>query len=389
MKYINIAINKNRVLNHIELIKRKIILLDSSVADHKLFCKAGHIELQLTDKCVLNCPNCHFRGLGDSEFSFKWLDNIIKFVKPKAITIAGGGEPTIYSRFNDAILKLAKIPRVKIGLITNGVIVPKGSWIKHIAWIRISVYTIENGKYAGKKAALFDTVIDNIQWYLSNTNISNVGIHFLFYKNNMSNIVSFAKNIYSRFKEDKQNFSKIHIQFKPAFIMVRPTLLTPALHEENIKSLPDYNQVQMVLKEFKKEFRSDPNFKIFLEKQSNYQLFYRLAEGYLSELVEITSTKKIPLNKGTNCYVCLAYQLISPDGYVYPCCTLAEHRLNEFSIYHISELPNCYSEKIGKFYTASAECCNKRFCRNWDQNEIVRKYLKKPLKTNIPKDNFF
>lgn len=389
MSYINIAINKNRILNHFKLIKRKMILLDSSATNRELLCKAGHIELQLTDKCILNCPNCHFREIGECEFSFEWLDNIVNFIKPKAITIAGGGEPTIYPRFNDAVLKLAKIPRVKLGLITNGVIVPKGLWVKYITWVRVSVYSIEKGKYAGRKPELFDKVINNVQWYLRNTSIPNIGIHFLFYSSNISNVVSFAKYIYSRFKEDKQNFSKIHIQFKPAFIIARPTQLTPAIHEENIKLLPDCNQIRIVLAEFKKEFHNDLNFKVFLEKQSNYQLFHRLSKGYLNKLIEITSKNKMPISKANNCYVCLSYQLISPDGYIYPCLTLAEHRLHKFSACHISELPNCYSKEINKFYMASTECCNKLFCRNWDQNEIVKKYLKKPLKINIPKDNFF
>lgn len=387
----NVATNKNRILNHIGMIKEKATLLDASVMKEECLCRAGHIELQLTDKCTLNCTNCHFRGLGDHEFSFEWLDNIVKFIRPSAITLAGGGEPTIYSRFNDAILKLVEIPRVKIGLITNGTLIPKGEWIKHISWVRISMYSIENGLYSGRIPQFLNIVLNNIQWYSCKSNIPNIGIHFLFYRKNMSNIVPFAKNIYLRFKDDKKNFGKIHIQFKPAFIMARPTQLTPELHMENIELLPDYDQIRSALSEFEDEFSKDESFKAFLETQSNFLIFNQLSNGYLDELSNITSLRDFSLekNKKNRCYVCLAYQLIDPNGFIYPCLTLAEHRLKEFSLGHISELPNCNAEKLGKFYTASTECCNKFFCRNWTQNKIVEEYIKKPFEVDLSGDNFF
>ncbi|MDP2838107.1 MAG: radical SAM protein, partial [Candidatus Moranbacteria bacterium] len=339
MGYItNVATNKNRILNHIGMIKQKAILLDASVTkNEECLCRSGHIELQLTDKCTLNCTNCHFRGLGDHTFSFEWLDNIVKFIRPSAITLAGGGEPTVYSRFNDAVLKLAEIPRLKLGLITNGTLIPKGEWVKHISWIRVSVYSVENGMYSGRVHQFLDVVLNNIQWYLRESNIPNVGIHFLFYRKNMSDILSFSKRMYLRFKDDKENFGKVHIQFKPAFIMARPTRLTPELHKENTELLPDYSQIRSVLTEFDDEFSKDKNFKVFLQTQSNFSLFDQLANGYLDELINITKVRNFPLikkNKKNRCYVCLAYQLIDPNGFIYPCLTLAEHRLKEFSLGH-------------------------------------------------------
>ncbi|MFA7308226.1 MAG: radical SAM protein [Hyphomicrobium sp.] len=385
------ATNKNRILNHIGMIKEKAALLDASVVKEERLCRAGHIELQLTDKCTLNCSNCHFRDLGDHTFSFDWLDRIVKNIRPSAITLAGGGEPTIYSRFNDAVLKLAEIPRVKLGLITNGTVIPKGEWVKHISWIRVSVYSVENGMYSGRIPQFLDVVINNIQWYLRESNIPNVGIHFLFYRKNMSDILSFSKRMYFRFKDDKKNFGRVHIQFKPAFIMARPTQLTPELHKENVELLPDYDQIRSTLSEFENEFSKDESFKVFLETQSNFSIFNQLSNGYLDELINITRVRDFPLKKNekNRCYVCLAYQLIDPNGFIYPCLTLAEHRLKEFSLGHISELPNSPVEKLNKFYTASTECCNKIFCRNWSQNEVVKENIDKPLKIDIPKDNFF
>ena len=75
MVYANVTTDKNRILNHLELIEKKRNALDSPGANKGLLCQAGHIELQLTDRCCLNCPNCHFRGLGDKEIPFEeWTD---------------------------------------------------------------------------------------------------------------------------------------------------------------------------------------------------------------------------------------------------------------------------------------------------------------------------
>ena len=392
MGYVSsVATNKNRILNHARLIKEQAGLLNASIPNERSLCRAGHIELQLTDKCSLNCPNCHFRGLGDKQFSFEWLDNVIKFVQPKAITLAGGGEPTIYPRFNDAVLKLAEIPEVQIGLITNGTIYPHGPWVRHIKWVRVSFYSIDDGTYSGKSIVLRGIVLNNIGRYLRESGIPNVGVHFLFYRKNMSDIIPFAKEIYSRFREDRESFQKMHIQFKPAFIMARPSHLTSKLHEENIEFLPSHSQVEDILSNFEYEFSADEEFRGFLHSQSNFQVFNQLANGYLDELVNVTNPGNFPLKVSENkeCHVCLAYRLIDPSGFIYPCLTLAEHRSEKFSLGHISELPKIDVDRLRGFRMAATECCNKFFCRNWSQNQIVGEYMKKPARTELSDDCFF
>lgn len=388
MSYIKTAIGRNRVLNHLDLIQKKETLINSSTLDQVFMCQAGHIELQLTDKCILNCPNCHFRDLGDNNFSFDWLDNIIKYIKPKAITLAGGGEPTIYPYFDKTIKKLKEIPNVQIGLITNGVIIPKGSWSNHLNWVRISVYSIENGKYAGRNSNLSNIVLENIDWYVQQSNISNIGLHFLFYKNNILDIIPFTKLIYNKYKKDNSSFKKIHIQFKPAFIMAWPSKITPKLHKENIKLIPNYNEINTVWQNFNNEVNSDSKFLHFLKNKSNYQLFKHLLNGYLDEFINLTNGDIPPQNK-EKCRICLAYQLITPDGLIYPCCTLAEYRKKKLSLCHITDLPKYYNKKLKNFYLAKTECCNEKFCRSWDQNKIIENQFIKKTNNNLPNDYFF
>jgi len=390
MKYVNIASDRNRILNHLELIKKKRTALGSLDANKSLLCQAGHIELQLTDRCSLDCPSCHFRGLGDKEIPFELLDNIARFIKPKAITIAGGGEPTLYSKFDNAILKLAKISNVKIGLITNGIIIPDGLWKECIDWVRISVYSIENGNYSGKDAKLYWKVLDNIEFYLKNCmEISHVGVHFLFYKKNMLDIIPFIKDLYSRYKDDKRALERIHIQFKLAFLMCYPTRLTEELHKENINFLPNKRQLIVLLNELKHEFKRCEGLEDFLRRKSNIGLFSHLINGRLSKLINITNPKNVFVKNLDECFVCLAYQLVAPDGYIYPCLTLAEHRLQELSICNIADLPNCNINAINNFYKGRNDCCNELFCRNWKHNKIVKEYFDGPFNFGVSDDSFF
>lgn len=390
MVYANVATDKNRILNHLELIRKKRISLDSPDVNRGLLCQSGHIELQLTDKCCLNCPGCHFRGLGDKEIPFELLDNIARFIKPKAITIAGGGEPTLYPKFDNAVLKLAKIPNVKIGLITNGVIIPDGLWRKCIDWVRVSVYSIEDGKYSGRSAELYWKVLGNIEFYLKHcVEIPHVGVHFLFYRRNMSDIIPFIREVYLRYKDDSRALERMHIQFKPAFLMSRPTQLTQALHEENINFLPNEEQLIVLLGNLKDEFRRCEGLEYFLRRKSNMGLFSQLINGGLNRLINITNPSNVFVESLDECSVCLAYQLIAPDGYMYPCLTLAEYRLHELSICHIADLPNYNSNAINNFRKMKSECCNSLFCRNWEHNKIVKKYLDRPFNLDVSNDNFF
>lgn len=390
MSYVNVAIDKNRILNHLELIRKKRCVLDLSDASRDLLCRAGHIELQLTDKCCLNCPNCHFRGLGDKEIPFELLDNIVRFIKPKAITIAGGGEPTIYPNFDKAVLKLAKIPGVKIGLITNGVVVPSGLWRKCIDWVRVSVYSVEDGKYSGMSSELYWKVLDNVEFYLRHcVEIPHVGVHFLFYRRNMKDIIPFIKDVYLRYKDDVRLLDRLHIQFKPAFLMSRPTQLTREIHEENISFLPDKEQLVILLNDLEDEFRKHKGLEYFLGRKSNIGLFSQLVNGGLDRLINVTNPNSIFVKDLDECFVCLAYQLIAPDGYMYPCLTLAEYRLHKLSICNVADLPNYNGNTIDNFRKMKSEWCNSLFCRNWEHNKIIRRYLDGLFDFSASSDNFF
>ena len=55
----------------------------------------GLLEFHITDTCDLNCIECHYRSKSLATFPFDHIETFITTLNPKAITITGGGEPTI------------------------------------------------------------------------------------------------------------------------------------------------------------------------------------------------------------------------------------------------------------------------------------------------------
>ena len=74
MHYINQCLEPGRILNYIDSITDKKERLIKGNYNPK---QANMIELQLTDKCNLECFHCHFRNQGDIFFKDEWIDIVI------------------------------------------------------------------------------------------------------------------------------------------------------------------------------------------------------------------------------------------------------------------------------------------------------------------------
>ena len=141
---------KNNSFTAASSIPYKIIINDGIVSDVKHHSiKPIHIQLNPTNTCNFKCSfcSCKNRNVGE-ELDFKRLkETIEKFYKlgTRAITITGGGEPLCYSHINDFFqLIINEYDDIKIGLTTNGVLLPKlnNEYFKRLTWCRISVSDI-------------------------------------------------------------------------------------------------------------------------------------------------------------------------------------------------------------------------------------------------------
>lgn len=127
------------------------------------------MEVNPTNRCNLKCDWCicaSSRNSASLELpAFKQYLHDFAGMGGKAITLSGGGEPTCYPHFTEAVLT-AKKANLELGLMTNGVF--KESLREVIGlnfqWARFSVDTINEDQYrAGKGRNAVKEVMANVE----------------------------------------------------------------------------------------------------------------------------------------------------------------------------------------------------------------------------------
>jgi len=341
----------------------------------------------------LNCFYCTYRwavhGLKKEEkfYPFDKLDRIV-VLKPRAIVISGGGEPTLYrdsnKDFNDLVCHLAEnIPGVRIGLTTNGAYVPPGDYIKYIEWVRVSLDASNEKTFKMLKDGSYDNRISVILQYLESP-IKYVGVGFLYNRFNISEIPEVIRNIYDivSYELGEKYIEKLNIQFRPTCPIescdcpskvygTKSILMTPDLHEWWNKELIEVHSNINKLKNFKKISQ-------FIEYNTN-----------VSEIEPKYEKTRIPSFR--HCYIALVRWIIRPNGDVYPCVMKASNRdqkigniLREsfddltFKSYEFYELNNDYCK-------GSIDCCR----ITGELNEIVENNLDVVKLEGFPDDPFF
>ena len=116
------------------LLGNKCLNSDSSIVPY-------HIQYIPTNRCNLNCPWCSCKNIDRSiEMNFSESVDMINYFSKlgtKAITITGGGEPTLYEHLLD-FCKICKKLEIKIGLVSNCVVKLDPRFNDLLTWLRIS-----------------------------------------------------------------------------------------------------------------------------------------------------------------------------------------------------------------------------------------------------------
>jgi organic radical activating enzyme len=106
--------------------------------------KPIHIQVYPTNSCNLSCSfcSCADRKRGE-QIDFDKLKLFVEYWKPDAVTISGGGEPLLYTKF-DKMIDMFKDNNVDIGMATNGYLLENysASLYDNFKWIRISLSQI-------------------------------------------------------------------------------------------------------------------------------------------------------------------------------------------------------------------------------------------------------
>lgn len=102
-----------------------------------------HVQISPTNVCQLDCSFCSCANRqSKTEMSYKqYYDTMAMFARHgcKAVTITGGGEPTLHPKINE-ILHATKTLGIQSGLVTNGLSLDKvrPSALRTVTWCRIS-----------------------------------------------------------------------------------------------------------------------------------------------------------------------------------------------------------------------------------------------------------
>lgn len=391
MHYIRQCLEPRRILNYRDSIleKSKTLTGDAGMAK-----QAGMIELQLTDRCNLNCFHCHFRNQGDVFFRQEWLELVTGEILPQAVSLAGGGEPTLYPDFDGTVRKLKSGKSApQIGLITNGVFIPPGSWPAQLGWLRVSLYSVINGRYAGMPSAMQEKVMDNIVRYMNMDELPMLGVSLLYYKGNVVDCIKLSYELYRRMKGIKREIGRFNIQYKRAFVLSDPRRINARNHQENLQLLPDGAELMDAVRYKEELCMADAGFQEFLDICSNYSQIEEFRYGGMEEAAAQTDPARISPQNFPHCYAVLESRLITPDGYVYPCPSIAENREPDLALGHITDKNDVFQKQALRYYGCNSEWCNRRFCRHSKHNELFRRWLETgelpEYGSEIQRDKFF
>jgi radical SAM protein with 4Fe4S-binding SPASM domain len=382
--------NEYRVLNHLKLIKAKIKGYNKGQVINKI----GVLEFHPSDICDLNCFYCTYRwavkGLKMEEkiYPYKKL-NKIAILKPKAIVVVGGGEPTLYKdgdkEFKDLIYYLSKnIPKVKIGLLTNGVRIPPGNWPKYVEWVRVSLDAANEKTFRMLKDGEYYTRILTILKYLESP-IKFVGVGYVYNRFNIYEIPEMIKNIYDTVVENlgENYLKKLNVQFRPTCPVESCDCPSKVYGEKSIIMTPDlHNWWRKAVAEVStkiENLKKNKNMADFIEKNTN--------------VYDLRSTnRKVQPPIFKHCYTALVRWILRPNGDVYPCVMKASNR--------DKKIGNILKEPLSRLTSRSFEFykLNENYCKGTTEccrmagklNQIVENNLYSTrIPREIPKDPFF
>lgn len=148
--------------------------------------RPAHIKLYPTNRCNANCAFCMIREWMNPEAEIP-TPELLELVRhfhslgTRAITLAGGGEPTLHPGF-DQLLDLCRDLDIQTGIITNGLrwndkrkdVSANGK----LVWARMSVIDSESGTYDVQRLRRFSENLSkvNVGCYATVTKCTDTGI---------------------------------------------------------------------------------------------------------------------------------------------------------------------------------------------------------------------
>ncbi|MDR0748539.1 MAG: hypothetical protein LBF62_03070 [Tannerellaceae bacterium] len=291
------------------------------------------IELHPTNVCNLDCLYCSYTG--------QKLKQTIPFedfyyiagLRPQSITLAGGGEPTLYKNgnktFSDMVKLLSETTAARIGLITNGSYFPDGDFTKRLDWVRVSCDAWSENTYRKiKQRNNLHTVKYNIKRYLD-SEIATVGVGYLFQRDNCEEFPDFLLEMYQLKKK------KLNIQQRPV--------------HGNAVEKPTLPQLKRIISRMEQLMNANNDFAEFVNIQTNYAHLIPAKEGIWPWQAE-----RKP--KARSCYFSLLFLLVNAKEECFPCRMFSENGGEKLGL--LTGNPDEIKQKqIERFLKTSPSAC--------------------------------
>lgn len=300
------------------------------------------IEIHPTDICDLQCSYCSYKNQQHrGSLNFNTVKNILR-LKPKAVVIAGGGEPTLYKNegvnLND-VIDFLSANNIAVGLITNGSRKLEKATLDKLSWLRVSLdaineadfFNLKHGKLSVRKTFLHAAI---------NSKCQHVGIGFLYGDHNINNLLSICRDIFSDFNHH------VNIQFRP--ICRIQSCDCPSPNYATDKSFTSDRELfwQESIAQLKEQLSATA---------SEDEALYNFVVNNTNLLNVLTNIGERTLNF-THCYSTLARWLIRADGNIYPCVMKATNEglpVGNLSSLSVAEINN----NLKGYYDLSPEFC--------------------------------
>ncbi|QTF08696.1 hypothetical protein HC231_12860 [Brenneria izadpanahii] len=300
--------NVERAKNSLPLIKEKIF---GDVMNFDSLHRVNVIELHLTDRCDLKCGYCSYRS-GEvsakrrNTFPFHAIQHVLA-LNPKAVVLAGGGEPSLYQDNDydiDDVIDELYARNISVGLITNGSRIINTSSFDKLSWLRVSLDAIDGASFYNLKKGRFDKRLAFIHAAVR-SNIAHIGVGFLYNKTNIHQVYSFCEMIFSEFKDERVN-----IQF-------RPTCLIQSCHCPSA----NYSSSQAMTPDLEDWWRLE-----VAKLHEQVEDLSSVSSDLQCRILNNTNILDISLLREKSrsprfdkCYMSLARWMIRADGNIYPC----------------------------------------------------------------------
>jgi len=308
------------------------------------------IQIDLTDKCNLNCVGCwcHSDLLGESklkkfnEIPYKIVKRLIENsyeLGVKEIMLSGGGEPFMYPKIMD-VIELIKKKGIKLTIITNFTLLNKGKIRKMIElkvdYITASIWAGDADTYVkthpNQNKKTFEIIRDNLEFIAQYKEKFARGPKVI-----MANVIS---NI---------NYNKIEEMVKFATSVSLDelyfTLIDP-IKDRTDCLLLNAKEIKILLKKLKEVIK-------IIEAYNKKSKIHKIRIDDINRFIRKIRSKKA--NEGKYdlsvikkpCYVGYIFTRILANGDVVPCCRAVMYPMGNINNKLFKEI--WFSEEYNKF----------------------------------------